>query len=106
MNQDAFLDAWRRGISIAGPKWFGDGTGVGATKWKLEPRYDDIASAIGWLSSGESAFLVAMYSFYNADTGGELMRKLGIGGLADVAGRLDGPRRKVIADLLVSYEGW
>ena len=107
MREAAFLDAWRRGIEIAGPQWFGEGFDFpGATKWDLQPRYDDIVEAIGWLSSGEAAFLAGMYSFFNAHTGGKMLRQLEIHGLADLAASVDEPRRKVLADLFLSYEGW
>ncbi|HHH8812422.1 TPA: hypothetical protein ACP3YJ_005676, partial [Pseudomonas aeruginosa] len=37
----AFFEAWKRGVEIAGPEWFGDGTREGLnqakTKWDLRP---------------------------------------------------------------------
>jgi len=106
----AFFDAWQRGVKIAGHQWFGDGTTAtaanAASKYDLAPRYDDIDAALGWLSSGEAVFLAAMYSFYNADAGGKMLKRRRVNGLADVAASLDEPRRQVIADLLVSYAGW
>lgn len=112
-DERAFFDAWLRGVEIAGWQYFGDGHQPGAegskydlTKWDLAPRQDDIADAIGWLSSGEAVFLAAMYSFYNADTGGKMLRRLRVNGLADLSAKLDEPRLRVIAALLVSYAGW
>lgn len=109
-DEHAFFDAWQRGVEIAGHQWFGDGTAAGAanatSKRALAPRFDGISEAIGWLSSGEATFLAAMYSFYNADTGGKMLRQLRVNGLADLAARLDEPRLRVIAALLVSYAGW
>jgi hypothetical protein len=102
----AFFDAWLSGVALAGPQWFGDGSGVGSSKWHLAPRYDEISAALGWLSSGEAVFLAAMYSFYNADMGGQMLATLGVGGVGGVAARLDDKRRRVIAALLVSYGGW
>ena len=106
MSEADFLSAWCAGIELAGGQFFGDGSGRGATKWELAPIYDMVYAALGWLSSGEAAFLAAMYSFYNANTGGEMLRTLEINGLADLAARLDAPRRRVLADLLISYTGW
>lgn len=108
-DEQLFLDAWIRGIKIAGAEYFGgEMTSFEGpiTKWDLAPRYDDISEAIGWLSSGEATFLVAMYGFYNARYAKGMMDRLDIGGLADIASRLDEQRRRVIADLIVSYAGW
>jgi hypothetical protein len=107
----AFLDAWKRGVELAGDRWFGSGRYTPeqldtASKYDLAPRYDDIVANLGILSSGEAAFLVALYSFYNGRVAGRLFERLGITGLAHVSQRLDEPRLRVIADLLVSYEGW
>jgi hypothetical protein len=105
-SEPSFFDAWLRGVEIAGPRWFGDGTGRGNSKWEFEPQYDAINGAIGWLASGEAAFLAPMYSFYNATAGGKMLRRLQLHGMADIAAALDEPRRRVIADLLVAYGGW
>ena len=70
---------------------------------------DDIAEAMGYLSSTERVFLAAMVSFYNDLTGGQLLQRA-VGsksvGMADIASSLDEPRRRVITDLLLSYCGW
>jgi hypothetical protein len=66
----AFFEAWKRGVEIAGPEWFGDGTREGLnqanTKWDLRPDMLRLNDALGVLSSGERMFLSAMVSFYNA----------------------------------------
>jgi hypothetical protein len=108
-NEQAVFDAWRRGVAIAGPRWFGDGNTSpqsASSKWNLAPRVDDIAASIGVLSSGEATFLAAMVSFYNSDPGSKMLRDLEGCSLNDVAACLDEPRRRVIADLLNSYAGW
>jgi hypothetical protein len=108
-NEQAFFDAWRRGVTIAGTRWFGDGETApqtAASKWDLPPRVDDIAASIGVLSSGEAMFLAAMVSFYNSDPGAKMLRDLEGCGLSDISACLDQPRRRVIADLLVAYAGW
>jgi hypothetical protein len=36
----AFFEVWKRGVEIAGPQWFGDGTRrsePGKSKWDLRP---------------------------------------------------------------------
>ncbi|WGZ35241.1 hypothetical protein [Xylella fastidiosa] len=79
----AFFEAWKRGVEIAGPEWFGDGTREGLnqakSKWDLRPNMLQLNDALGVLSSGD--------------------------GLSDFDG-LDLQRRKVIAGLLVNYNGW
>ena len=106
---DAFLRAWQRGIQIAGPEWFGDGTRAGlelaATKWDLCPRIAQIRKALGVLSRGERLFLAALVSFYDSRDGGALLKRCGFSGLADLGG-LDSGRRQVIAALLLHYNGW
>lgn len=110
MRDDAaFLDAWRRGIDMVGARFFGDGTGAGESKWDLAPRIDDIDAGIGTLSSSQATMLAAMVSIYNSRIGGRLMSMLnggGTWGLADIVASLEPARRRVIADLILSYPGW
>ena len=105
----AFFDAWRRGVELVGPELFGTGTREGLKqaicKWDLRPNMDAIIDAIGVMSSGEKVFLAAMVSFYNAEEGGALLRRVGVYGLADLGG-LDLERRKIIAALMLNYSGW
>ena len=72
-DETAFFDAWKTGVTIAGPRYFEDGTYSPTTargKWDLEPRLDDITRSLGVLSSGEAIFLAARVSFYDADRRG------------------------------------
>ncbi|MGB3288560.1 MAG: hypothetical protein WBA83_04745 [Burkholderiaceae bacterium] len=106
---DAFFQTWRRGVEIAGPQWFGDGTHDGlqsaVSKWDLRPNLLLINDALGVLSSGQRMFLAAMVSFYNARDGAAMLRRCGFEGLSDLGG-LDSKRRQVIADLVLHYNGW
>lgn len=105
----AFFQAWKHGVELVGPELFGDGTPQGLdaaiSKWDLRPNLADINQAIGPMSSGEKVFLAAMTSFYNAEKGGALLKRVGVHGLADLGG-LDLERRKVIAALVLNYHGW
>jgi hypothetical protein len=105
----AFFEAWKRGVELVGPHYFGDGTRQGlqaaSQKWDLCPKIALIRKAIGAMSSGEKVFLAAMVSFYNSKQGGALFKRVGIDGLADLGG-LDSERRKVIAALMLYYSGW
>ena len=86
----AFLQAWKRGAEIAGAEWFGNGTPEGLQQAT---------------SSGQRMFLSAMVSFYNAREGGAMLKRCGFEGLSDLGG-LDLERRRVIADLVLNYNGW
>ena len=105
----AFFDAWKRGVELVGPELFGKGTREcleqAICKWDLCPNVEAIIDAIGVMSSGEKVFLAAMVSFYNAEEGGALLRRVGVYGLADLGG-LDLERRKIIAALILNYHGW
>ncbi len=107
-DADSFLDAWLRGIQIAGIDWFGGAWSdkTAPSKWDYRPDFDLIEPSLGELSTGEAAFLAAMYSFYNPDIGSRMLRDLGFGSPGLAAAVMDEPRRRVIADLLVSYDGW
>ncbi|WP_211460839.1 hypothetical protein [Collimonas silvisoli] len=107
---DAFFEAWKRGVMIAGAQWFGDGTREGlqraADKWDLRPNMPMFQKSLGVLSGGERIFLAAMASFYNAHDGDALLRRYGFEGLSDLGNGLDLGRRQVIADLILHYHGW
>jgi len=104
-----FFQSWKRGVKIAGYRWFGNGTRenlVTATSiWDLRPRMADIDEHLDVMSGGERLFLAAMASFYNAHDSVPLLKRCDFEGLADF-GRLDSQRRQVIADLVLHYHGW
>ena len=106
-----FLATWKTGVKIAGPQWFGEGQDPSAaeTKWELAPRVAHIDACISGMPRSEAVFLAAMVSFYNDKIGSPLLQDATGSsdfGMADVAASLDAPRRRVIADLLLSYCGW
>lgn len=105
----AFFDAWKHGAEIAGAEWFGDGTREGlqraTEKWDLRPNMLMLNDALGVLSGGQRMFLSAMVSFYNSREGAAMLKRCGFEGLSDLGG-LDLERRKVIADLILHYNGW
>lgn len=108
-DEASFFDAWKRGVSLAGLTFFGDGRtapDAATSKNDLAPDYDMVQSGLGQLSSGEAVFLAAMYSFYNATVGGKMLAKLKADGLGDISAALDEQRVRVLADLMISYPGW
>lgn len=107
----AFFEAWKRGVELAGPNYFGSTDYelnhlVHATnKDHLRPILLRIADDLGVLSGGERLFLSAMVSFYDSREGGAMLKRCGFEGLSDL-GRLDLQRRQIVADLLLNYDGW
>ncbi len=105
----AFLHAWKQGVRLAGPHFFGagypDALAQAKSKRDLAPDLPRISRALGVMSSGERIFIAALASFYNAHHGQKLLRRAGVKGLADL-GALDAQRRQVIAALLLHYTGW
>lgn len=107
-----FFKAWQEGVSLAGVCYFGDGTQAGlqaaTNKNDLAPNFERILGALGYLSGGERTFLVAMYSFYN-DRDAQILQEgfshegRSFGGT--ISG-LDLGRRRVLAELTLSYTGW
>ncbi|MFL9951110.1 TrfB-related DNA-binding protein [Paraburkholderia agricolaris] len=104
-----FLTAWKEAVSLAGPSYFRKPIGgeieAAETKDELEPDYEVIKRALGAISSTDGLFLAALYSFYDSEEGSAMLKQCGANGLADL-GRLDLPRRRVIAELIVNYCGW
>ena len=104
-----FSQAWQQAVLLAGPGYFGDGNRANAIeacdKCALCPNVPLIQSAIGAMSHGEQVFIAALVSFYNDETGGRLLRRVGVNGLADF-GLLDSQRRTLLAHLLIHYSGW
>ncbi len=111
-NEKQFLEAWIRGVQIAGPQYFGEGgdPNLARSKWDLEPKSDLINEAIGHISISEAAFLAAMYCFYNDHYGAKLLQRAYASdaaiGICTIAAQLDWARRSVIGDLFMSYCGW
>lgn len=112
-----FLNAWKRGVKLAGPHYFKNtlptpGAGPLAdvenatSKWQLCPDLQMIRRAIGGVSRGEGAFLAAMYSFYNAKDGQQLLKRAGYPNICDLAAKLDSRRAGIIAELFLNYPGW
>lgn len=111
-DQSRFLAAWIDGVKLSGPALFGDGGNpeLAQTKWDLRPNQEMIDNAIGNLSGGEAVFLAAMYCFYNDDVGALLLqRAYGVDfpvAIGTIARQVDYERRRIIAELFLSYCGW
>lgn len=104
-----FLAAWKRGVLLAGPRYFNataESVQAATHKNQLRPDFALIDSAIGGISRGEGAFLAAMYSFFNSEDGQVLLKAAGFPNICDLAAKLDKDQAEVIAELFVSYHGW
>lgn len=115
-DETLFLNAWKRGVKLAGVHYFRNARphGIGAPtadlrvteadvdratiKWELCPDRKAIVRALGHISRGEGAFLAAMYSFYNAEDGQKLLKRAGYPNICDLAAKLDSNRARIIAD--------
>ncbi|PHN53592.1 hypothetical protein AO268_11485 [Pseudomonas sp. ICMP 8385] len=104
-----FFQTWQHAVRLAGPRYFGiehhNDINLALSKWDLCPDVPLIDTAIGAMSHGEQVFLAALVSFYNDETGGRLLQRVGVHGLADF-GLLDSRRRYLIANLIIHYNGW
>ncbi len=111
-SEQGFFEAWQRAVMLSSPRLFGDGEtdpAAAESKWKLRPRVDDIEAVIRQMPSSEAVYVAALVSFYNDDTGGKLLQAVvgrNVVGMADIAAALEEPRRRAIADLIISYAGW
>lgn len=105
-----FFNAWREGAALAGAIYFGDGTEANlknaTNRDQLAPNLERCKKGIGCLSSGEKVFLAALYTFYNGAAGQPLMQAANVKGMSDIASSLDLKRRRIVAELLMSYNGW
>lgn len=108
-REQSFFEWWKKGVALAGWRYFGDGTEQGfinaTNKNDLPPLPKIIESNFGGFSHGELIFVVSMYCFYNDYKGAELCTKAEIKSIGDLT-VLDSARREVIAGLIITYCGW
>lgn len=105
---ERFLAAWKRGVKLAGEGFFDvqGNVDLATDKNQLKPKWDVIKNNLHQISSGESAFLVALYQFYNASDGKELAEAIDCTTLRDISVCLDKKRLEVIAELFINDGGW
>jgi len=105
----AFFFAWKKGVQIAGLRFFGDGSQEGFKKsdcrWHLRPNLRVIKKSFEVLTDQERVFLAALVSFFNADEGGDLLKQSGVRGLSDL-GILTFEQCDVIAGLIMNNHAW
>lgn len=105
----AFFFAWKRGVELAGSRYFGDGSQEGFQKancrWDLRPNIRVIKSSFEVLTEQERVFLAALVSFFDTEEGSDLLKQSGIRGLSDL-GLLNIEQRDVIAGLIMHNHDW
>lgn len=108
LEERPFSQAWRRAIGVRYHyrRYFQRDHMQSRSYRGWTPNVTMIKKKLDELPSSDAIFLAALVSFYNGDTGGRLLRGLGVQGLSDVAANLDQERREILADLLVNYIGW
>lgn len=105
----AFFFAWKKGVEIAGFRFFGDGSQQGFKKsdcrWHLRPNMQVVKKNFEILTDQERVFLAALVSFFNAEEGSSLLKQSGVRGLSDL-GLLTYEQRDVIAGLIMHHHAW
>lgn len=105
----AFFFAWKRGVELAGTRYFGDGTqdtfSTANCRWDLRPKMRVINNNFEVLTEQERVFLAALVSFFDTDRGSSLLEQAGVRGLSDL-GLLNVEQRDVIAGLIMHNHDW
>lgn len=110
-----FLEAWKQGVTKAGPRFFKTKEGytpatveAATDKWQLIPNWEYVNENIGVLSTGEKVFLATLCSFYNGDWGHQLIEEHGQGyvSVGDIANRLELDESHIITQLMLNHTGW
>ena len=110
LRPEFFLEAWKDAVRLAGERFFdirSESVDAATDKNELAPNLAAITEGIGVLSGGEKRFLLAIYQFYNDQALYEFCAKqeMKVPSLSDLA-LLDENHRRVITQLLHSYDGW
>lgn len=106
---ERFLVAWKRGVVLAGESYFlveTPSVAEASHRNQLRPNYALVEDAVGRVSSGQGAFLAAMYSFFNAEDGQRLLARAGYPNICDLAAKLEGEHAVIVAELFINYHGW
>ncbi|WP_285374213.1 hypothetical protein [Pseudomonas sp. lyk4-TYG-107] len=105
----AFFFAWKKGVELAGYRYFGDSSQEGFIKancrWDLRPDLRVINSKFEVLTEQERVFMAALVSFFNPDEGSNLLKQAGVKGLCEL-GLLNVEQRDVIAGLIMHNHAW
>ncbi len=114
MAPPAFLDAWKAGVKMAGPRLFTAANGYlkplhtddVSDKWQLIPDINAIDRYTETCSVSQGVFIGALVSFYNGDTGAAILARFGHTGLGDIANRLELGQLLIITRLMLNHTGW
>jgi len=114
MAPQVFLDAWKAGVKMAGPRLFKaehryikpGQVDEAQDKWQLIPDLDAIRRYSSTCSVSEGVFIGALVSFYNSDIGAEILERFCHSSVGSVANRLDLEQVEVITALMLNHTGW
>ena len=106
---EAFFFAWKKGVELAGCRYFSDGSldsyKNASCRWDLRPNLRVISTLFEVLTQQERVFLAAMVSFFDTDVGSDLLKQSGVKGLSDL-GVLNVEQRDVLAALIMHNHAW
>ena len=108
-RQARFLDAWKRGVRLAGERCFditAPSVDRATDKDELRPNRDHVDAHLLARSRGEAAFLAVLCGFFNSDWGQALLEQAGFANLFELAGTLDAERSAIMSELFLTYQGW
>lgn len=103
-----FFEAWRDGVILAGPIFFGQKTpDTAINKNDLRPDFQMIERALPSMGTGEAQFMSALVSFFDPQKGELLSSRLKTEkSLCGLTIGIDATGKRILARLLTSYCGW
>jgi hypothetical protein len=114
MAPQVFLDAWKEGVKMAGPRLFTAERGYikpqqvddAQDKWQLIPDLAAIRHYTSTCSVSEGVFIGALVTFYNNELGAEILERFCYSGIGGIANRLELAQVEVITRLMLNHTGW
>lgn len=104
-----FRQNWKDGVALAGTSLFGCQCGQPehAQHWRqLTPKLDVMRKALPNKCQADAAFVAAMASFFNAEEGQKLLKKVGCESFGTLSNILTYRQREIIAGLFINFRGW
>jgi len=110
MNNPAFLESWKKGITLADADTLFYGTGQHMNMEshinKLQPKVANIHKSIKNYPKSKAVWLAVMVGFFNPEEGDKLAKKVGAVGIGNLVLTLDNEHRHAFNNLVNHYQGW